>query len=228
MGPGNDHRGRQDGARLDLTTFRMGRTATTERALILRTAPSGESFRKIDILAETTGYVLCLQRISKKASSPTGPDIFDSADILLEQSRNGNAYFLKECQIVEHRRTIGQSYQTLKYASEFCTLILLNARHMADPGLLYRITERTLNAFAERKPPEIVSLKALYLLLKDEGYPVRESWWPQLPKHLREPARQLINEPLPETTFQGQLTQCSEIQKNLRDWLRRETDFVLR
>ena len=204
----------------------MSRLDTSDRALVLRIAPNGESFQKIDILTQETGYTLCLKRISKK-NVQTTPDLFDTADILLESSRQGNTRFVKDYQLAKRRSAIGQSYRKLHCASDFCSLILQNAPHMADPVLLYTITERTLNAFADKESPEITSLKALYLLLKDEGYPVRESWWPQLPEYLREAAREFINDPLPETISEEQLKICSEIDHNLRNWLSRETDLTL-
>jgi len=98
---------------------------------------------------------------------------------------------------------------------------------MADPAALYHITERTLDAFAERALPAIVFLKAIYILLKDEGYPVREAWWPELPATLRESAKQLINPPTPDTAAAEQLEACAQISRNLCHWLRRETDLML-
>ena len=198
-----------------------------ERALVLRITPNGESFQKIDILTRESGYILCLKRISKKTLSQTTPDLFDTTDIILESSHQGTTRFIKEYQLLQRRSAIGQSYRKLHHASEFCALIVQNAPHMADPLILHKITERTLNAFAEKESPEITSLKALYILLKDEGYPVRESWWPQLPTHLKEPARQFINNPLPESTSEKQTKRCMEIEQNLRNWLSHATDLML-
>jgi recombinational DNA repair protein (RecF pathway) len=206
----------------------MSLLATTERALVLRIAPNGESFQRIDILTKEVGYILCLKRVSKKNSLQTAaPDLFDTADIHLESPRQGTARFVKEYQLVHRRSSIGQSYRKLQCASEFCSLMVQNAPHMAEPTILYEITERTLNAFGEKGSPEIISLKALYLILKDEGYPVRESWWPQLSARLREPARQLINDPSPESAAAEQIKICTEIHQNLRNWLSYETDLVL-
>lgn len=98
---------------------------------------------------------------------------------------------------------------------------------MADPALLYEITERMLDTFADKESPEITSLKGLYLLLKDEGYPVRESWWPQLPADLRNPARQFINEPITDNVSKEQINTCLEINQNLGEWLSRETDLII-
>ena len=201
--------------------------AVFENALVLRTAASGESFRKVDILTQESGYIFCLQRISKKNPQQGTPDLFDTASIQLESSRQGTARFVKEYQLLKRRSSIGKSYRKLHQASKFCALIVKNAPHMADPAPLYEIAERTLDAFADKELPEIIFLKALYLLLKNEGYPVRESWWPQLPKHLQEPARRLINEPLPENADQEPIKVCSEIDQNMCNWLSRETDLMM-
>ncbi len=198
-----------------------------ESALVLRTAPSGESFHKIDVLTQASGYVLCLQRTSKKNPLQGKPDLFDTASIQLEKSRQGTACFVKDYQLLKRRSSIGQSYRKLHHASKFCVFIVKNAPYMADPTLLYDLTKRTLDAFANKESPEITALKALYLLLKDEGYPVRESWWPQLPKHLRSSARQFINEPLSENASKEQLNICTEINETLRNWLSCETDLIL-
>jgi recombinational DNA repair protein (RecF pathway) len=207
----------------------MSLSATTERALVLCIEQSGESFHKLDVLTRETGYILCLQRISKKRLSQTRPDFLDTAEILMDSSRQGEkaVRFIKEYHLIERRSNIGQSYRTLQCASKFCSLIARNAPHMADPEILYEITERTLNAFAENKPPEIIFLKALYLLLKDEGYPVRESWWPQLSEQLRNDTKEFINNPTPDSASAEQIKNCMEISDNLGNWLSRETALVL-
>jgi recombinational DNA repair protein (RecF pathway) len=205
----------------------MSKPAVTERALVLRIAPSGESFQKIDILTPESGTFLCLKRISKKNPQTAAPDHFDTADIHLETSKQGTARFVNDYQLVHRRSSLGQSYRKLLHASDFCALIALNGPHMADPAALYHITERTLNAFAERDVPSIVFLKAIYILLKDEGYPVRESWWPQLPAHLREPAKQLINQPTPDSADAELVDACTQISRSLCQWLSRETELML-
>ncbi len=205
----------------------MSKPAVTERALVLRIAPSGESFQKIDILTAESGTFLCLKRLSKKNPQTAAPDLFDTADIHLETSKQGTARFVNDYQLVHRRSSIGQSYRKLQHASDFCALIAHNGPHMADPAALHHITERTLDAFAERDVPSIVFLKAIYILLKDEGYPVRESWWPQLPAHLREAGKQLINQPTPDSAAPELLDACAQISRHLCHWLRRETDLML-
>jgi hypothetical protein len=201
--------------------------AVTERALVLRFAPSGESFQRLDILSAESGCFLCLKRVSNKNQHTTTPDLFDTADIHLETAKQGTARFVRDYQLIQRRSSIGKSYRTLQHASDFCALIAQNGPHMAEPAALYQLTERTLDAFAERNVPRIVFLKAIYLLLKDEGYPVRESWWPELPVGLRAATKQILNHPTPDTADPELLETCEQASRSLLNWLRRETDLML-
>ncbi|MEN8725060.1 MAG: hypothetical protein ABF325_05775, partial [Lentimonas sp.] len=198
-----------------------------DRALILRFAPSGESFLKLDVLSPELGGFLCLKRISKKNSQQAAPDLFDTADIQLETSQQGTVKFVKEYQLVQRREAIGASYHSLKHASEFSALLARNAPHMAEPDALFQLAERTLDAFAEAKAPEVVHLKAIYLLLKNEGYPIRESWWPKLATSLQPITQSLINEPAPQTTSKEQRNDCETVLQNLYRWLEYETDLTV-
>lgn len=196
-----------------------------DKILILRLAPSGESFLKMDVISPEFGAFLCLKRISKKNSQQTTPDLFDSAEIQLETSKQGTARFVREYQLIQRREAIGRSYHSLRHASEFSALIARNGPHMAEPEALFELVERTLNAFTAGKAPDVVHLKAVYMLLKNEGYPIRESWWPNLPATLRDTAKTLINEPAPEQTDAATREGCEQIAQSLYRWLERETDL---
>ncbi len=199
-----------------------------DRVLILRIAPSGESFLKLDILSPEHGAFLCLKRISKKnPQQQAAPDLFDTADLQLETSKQGTARFVREFQLVQRREAIGRSYLRLRHASEFATLLAKNAPHMAEPEALFLLAERTFDAFTSDKAPAIIHLKAIYLLLKNEGYPIREAWWPQLPAPLKEPTKTWINAPAPEALSTEQSQQADQILLNLERWLERETDLTL-
>lgn len=199
-----------------------------QRSLVLRKEPSGESFLKLHLLSPESGVQLCLKRVSSKRSgSKPAPDLFDTAEVRLEASKHGTAQFVGDYELMHRRSEIGQSYRSLRYASDFCNLLILNGTHMADLPTLYQLAERSLDAFAERSIPAVVFLKGLYLLLKDEGYPVRESWWPQLPAPMRSHCKALLGQPTPETWTEPEQNSCEESIRHLLDWLRRETDLTL-
>ena len=203
-------------------------TPATERALVLSVTPSGESFLRLDALGAEDGSFVCLKRVSSKQPSKDRPDLFDTAELQLERAKGGNTLFVRDYRVLHRRESIGQSYRSLQYASDYTTLLARNAAHMPDPTALYLLAERTLDAFAERSAPAIVYLKGLYLLLQTEGFPARESWWPQLPPTLRDPAKTLINQPTPGNANKALLEDCETISENLKRWVQRETDLVLK
>lgn len=198
------------------------------RVLILMKAPSGESFLKLHLLGPELGCALCLKRVSsKKQSQKAAPDLFDTAEIQLDTAKSGTAQFVGEYEVTRRRSEIGLNYRALSYASDFSNLLIANGSHLADLHLLYQLAERSLDAFAAQLEPSVVYLKSVYLLLKDEGYPVRESWWPQIPNELRSTVRELLSKPSPRSISPEIRQSCETTIKNLQHWLRRESDLTL-
>ena len=198
-----------------------------EEALVLKTEPSGESFLKLHLLTEESGIFLCLKRTSKKPSASTTPDLFDQAAVLLETSQQGTMRFVKEYQLIQRREQIGLNYRSLRNASRLSQLLVHNASHMPESQMLFELSVRAFDAFAAGKAPEVVLLKSLYLLLKDEGYPVRESWWPTLRADLRDNARHLLQAPSPTKLTTADKETCERIEQHLTQWMRQQTDLIV-
>lgn len=198
-----------------------------EEALVLKTEPSGESFLKLYVLTAESGIFLCMKRISKKANTSTTPDLFDTATILLETSQQGTMRFVKEYQLGHRRDVIGQNYRSLRSASRLSQLLVTNASHIPESEWLFTLAGRAFDAFAAGKAPDVVLLKSLYLLLKDEGYPVRESWWPTLQADLRETAKRLLNKPTPAHIDKSEQNTCERIEQHLTQWMRHQTDLII-
>ncbi len=198
-----------------------------EEALVLKTEPSGESFIKLYVLTVESGIFLCMKRVSKKANSSTIPDLFDTAVILLETSQQGTMRFVKEYQLRQRREVIGQNYRSLRSASRLSQLLVANASHMPESKWLFTLTERAFDAFAAGKAPDVVLLKSVYLLLKDEGYPVRESWWPTLRADFRETAKRLLSKPSPAHIDKAEQKTCESIEQDLTQWMRHQTDLII-
>ena len=198
-----------------------------EDALVLKTEPSGESFLKLYLLTEESGVFLSMKRISKKANTSTTPDLFDQAAVILETSQQGTMRFVKEYQLIRRREAIGLSYRSLRGASRLGQLLVTNAAHMPESEILFDMTARAFDAFAEGKAPEVVLLKSLYLLLKDEGYPVRESWWPTLRADLSQSAQRILKAPAPTRIDAAERETCERIEQHLSQWMRYETDLII-
>lgn len=205
----------------------MSQHAASEYALVLGLDPSGESYQKITALSADSGCFFCLKRFSKKSPLKNAPDLFDTAEIELEATRSGNTRFVRDYRTLHRRSQLGASYRTLTCVSEFVKLIARNAPLMGDYPLLFKLCEQSLDAFAERPHPEIVHLKSLYKLLQVEGYPVRESWWPQLGSGIKAQATELLNQPTPDEASEAQIKTAADLTESICNWLQRETDFVL-
>jgi recombinational DNA repair protein (RecF pathway) len=197
-------------------------------ALVLRIEPSGESFLKLHLLRPEDGLVLCLKRISKKnRSNQPMPDLFDSAEVTLENSKQGTMQFAREYHLLERRTAIGRDYRRLQRASELCQLLVMNAHNMPDLPALYELVARSLDGFNQRSTPDVVFLKSIFLLLRDEGYPVHQSWWTRLPSPLRARVKPLIEQPSPDALEPEDHRACLSAIQHLLNWLRGETELIL-
>jgi hypothetical protein len=98
---------------------------------------------------------------------------------------------------------------------------------MPESERLLELTAQAFDAFAEGKAPEVVLVKSLYLLLKDEGYPVRESWWPMLRPDLRGRAKDLLQQPAPLQIDGDTREACERIEQHLTHWMRHQTDLII-
>ncbi|WP_269525595.1 hypothetical protein [Coraliomargarita parva] len=205
----------------------MGAPTTTERALLLRSTLTGESYLKLDILSAEQGACVCLKRVSRKNTQAVTPDLFDTAEIELEQARQGTTRFVRDYRPLLRRDAIGKVYKRLQHAAHFSQIIILNAPHMPDADTLFALAERSFDAFNSGKTPEIVALKGIYLLLRDEGFPVNESWWPQVPNGLRSTAKDILNQPAPSDAPADIVDVGKELMEHLHHWMRRETDLML-
>ncbi|HEX7632371.1 MAG TPA: hypothetical protein VF388_09575 [Lacunisphaera sp.] len=194
-------------------------------AFILARQPSGsDSFEQLTAFATDHGVLPCLRRLSGKSS--TAPlDLFDEAELWLESSNQGRTWFIKEHRLIRRHEGIGRSYEALRVASALGALL---SRNPVPDDSREEVTEQvrtTFAALAGGGRPDIIWLKTLYCLLRDEGYPVKQQWWPQLLEADRDIAAQLLNQPLA-----GQSTDTAavaRITKRLEDWVRAETEIKL-
>lgn len=208
----------------------MSAPASTHRSLLLRLAATSESFQKLELLSPSAGAVVCLRRIAKKGPQKENPDLFDTADIEIETAKQGSMAFLRDYRIAERRSSIGTSYTALRDASAYGAFLADNVPHLEDAEALFELAERTLDAFAARKGASaVVLLKGLYLIVRHEGYAVRESWWAGLPRRLKGPARELLNAPAPEAENWSAASEtiCRDAITALLDWVDRETDLIV-
>jgi hypothetical protein len=207
-------------------------------ALILSRQPSGsDTFEQLTAFSAEHGVLLCLARLpkaAKPASARRGSaaqgegrlDLFDEAELWLESSSQGRTWFVKEHRLLLRHDGIGRSYDTLKTAAALGTLVARNPVPDESRAAVAGLLRTSLGALAAGGRPDIVWLKTLYSLLRDEGYPVKQQWWPQLADADREAATRLLNQPLAAQTAAPD--QVARIVRRLEDWVAAETELRLK
>jgi hypothetical protein len=206
-------------------------------AIILGRQPSGsDTFEQFTAFSADHGLLLCLARLprsgraalarrSSAGRSEGGLDLFDEAELWLESSNQGRTWFIKEHRLLQRHEGIGRSYEALRVASALGVLLTRNPVPDESRGEVRNLLRTSLAALAAGSRPDIVWVKALYCLLRDEGYPVKQQWWPQLAEADRDIAAQLLNQPLSAQTAEPPAV--ARIIRRLEDWVRAETEIRL-
>ena len=195
-------------------------------AFVLARQPSGsDAFEQLTAFAADHGVLHLLRRI-KQGKTPSVPlDLFDEAELWLESSNQGRTWFIKEHRLIQRHDGIGRSYETLKAAAALGTLLGRNPVPDESRADVADLLRTSLAALAAGGRPDIVWLKALYCLLRDEGYPVKQQWWPQLEPADRDAAAQLLNQPLAAQTADA--ATVARLTHRLEAWLKAETEIRL-
>jgi hypothetical protein len=198
-------------------------------ALVLAKSLSGsDSFEQLTAFSGEQGVLHCLRRVARgKKTAPTSAplDLFDEAELWLESSNQGRTWFIKEHRFVAQRAGIGRSYETLKAAAALAALVTRNPVPDESRPAIAALLRSSLAALAAGGRPDFVWLKALYCFLRDEGYPVKQQWWPQLPAPDRDAAAQLLNQPLGAQAADA--ATAARLIRQLEDWVRGETEIRL-
>lgn len=204
----------------------MAGPGTTTDVLVLMKRPPAESFQSLSLYSAEHGVLTAFQRIPKKAASATILlDLFDEAAVVLESSNEGRTWFVKEARLLMRRVELGRSYDTLRFATQLTTLAARNPLPEEGRPRVLALLRDALAAFSAGGRPDIVYLKSLYRFARDEGYPLKEHWFPTLPAAEREQAAEVLNRPvagqaLPEAAVE-------RLQRRLDEYLRGNTEILL-
>ncbi len=199
-------------------------------AFVLARQPSGsDNFESVSLFTEEHGVQPALLRTSKRSAATAALDLFDEAEFWLESSNQGRTWFIKEHRLL-HRHALGRSYEALRCASALATLVLRNPVPDESREPVAALLRQTFAALAAHHRADIVWLKTLFCFLRDEGYPVKQHWWKQLPADDRDPAARLLNQPLAahDSGPDGEPATVARLTRHLEDWLRAETELKLR
>ncbi len=195
-------------------------------AFILAKLPSGsDTFEQLTAFTAEHGVLHCLRRIPQGKATATPLDLFDETELWLESSNQGRTWFIKEHRLIQRHDGIGRSYEALRAAAALGKLLGRNPVPDESREEVTALLRTTFSALAAGGRPDIVWLKALYCLLRDEGYPVKQQWWPQLADADRDTAAHLLNQPLAAQTADA--ATVARITRRLEDWVHAETEIKL-
>lgn len=195
-------------------------------AFVLLKRPPADSFQSLTVFAPEHGALLVMQRVGRKSPvTSVALDLFDEVALLLDSSNQGRTWFIKEARLVSRPVDIGRSYEALLLASELAALIARNPVHEDSRTAVGELLRGAFAAFAAGPRPDIVYFKSLYRFARDEGYPLKQQWFPSLPAPDRTEVATLLNRPLAAQTATPEVVQ--RLRRRLEDYLRGHTEVLL-
>ncbi len=205
-----------------------GQPLETE-ALVLLKFPPADTFVRLTLFSAAHGLLTALQRLparrlsSSSASSLAPLDLFDEAALHLESANQGQTWFVRETRLITRHPNLGQTYETLQHASLLAQFIIRNPLPEESRAPAYAHLRTALAAFAAHTRSDIVYLKTLYLLVRDEGYPLKQQWFPTLPAADRDDLAQLLRQPVAAQTAPAATVE--RLLRRLTDYLRGHTEL---
>jgi hypothetical protein len=195
-------------------------------AFILARLPSGsDAFEQLTAFSAEHGVLHLLRRLKPSKTSSTPLDLFDEAELWLESSSQGRTWFVKEHRFIQRHDGIGRSYDALRAGAAIGQLLARNPVPDESRPAVQDLLRTSFGALAAGGRPDIVWVKTLYCLLRDEGYPVKQQWWPELPSADREIAAQVLNQPI--AAQMAEPAAVARVTKRLEEWVAAETEIKL-
>ena len=202
-----------------------GLSLQTEACVLLKQPPS-EKFHLLTVFSAEHGTLTVLQRLAQKAAATSvALDLFDDAALALASSNQGQTWFVQEARVLVRRSAIGRSYDALRLAVAFTTLVARNPVPEESRAQVAALLRQALDAFATAARPDIVHFKSLYCFARDEGFPVKQQWFPALPSADRTIAAELLNRPLAGQTAAPE--HVARLVRLLEDYLRGHTEILV-
>ena len=200
-----------------------GQQLQTTAFVLAKQLSGSDKFEQLTAFSGEHGVLHCVRRVTQAKTASTPLDLFDEAELWLESSNQGRTWFVKEHRFVQRHPGIGRSYDTLRAAAAFTKLLARNPVSDESRPVVADLLRSSFAALAAGGRPDIVWLKTLYSFLRDEGYPVKQQWWPQLPTPDRKLATTLLNQPLAALTAPSDAV--AGVTRRLEDWVHAETEI---
>jgi hypothetical protein len=207
----------------------------TEAFVLLKRPVTADAFHGFTVFSAEHGPLFVLQRLpgssarrkgsANPAAAPAPLDLFDEVSLFLESSNQGRTWFVKETRLLTRHTGIGHSYDALRLASTFAAVVARNPVDEDSRPAVAELLRIAFQAFASGARPDVVYFKSLYRLGRDEGYPLKEQWFPTLPAADQAEVALLLNRPLADQTASAD--NVVRLQRRLEEYLRGHTEILL-
>ncbi len=195
-------------------------------AFVVSLRPPADSFQTITVFSAEHGLLLVLHRVSIRApSNRFSFDLFDEVSLNLESRNQGETWFVREARLITRHAAIGRSYDTLRFASAVAALVARNPVPEESRSAVVELLRQAFTSFSETSRPDLVWFKCLYRFARDEGYPMKEEWFPTLPASDRSTVAFLLNRPLVEQTAEPE--KVARLTQRLVDYLQGHTEILI-
>ena len=193
--------------------------------LVLDRSPAAEPWMRLTVFSSSEGLLHCLQRVSSRPTAPAPPlDLFDEVRATLETRNQGRTWFIREAAVQRRRSGLGASYAVLAHACRFSRVLARTPVHQDSRLNVHALLHRALDAWETGLRPDAVYFKCLFLLARDEGFPVREAWLDTLPDSARATASSILSRPTADQVASEAAT--ADLTRRLEEELQRNHDFV--
>ncbi len=198
-------------------------------AFVLLKRPPAEKFQSCTLFSAEHGLLPVFVRLSSSASKQRlALDLFEEAAVQLESSNQGRTWFLREARILARAAAIGRSYEALRGASAFASLIARNSTAAEGNPRTGALLRAAFAAFGGPADPAVVLFKSMYRFARDEGHPLPQQWLPSLPAGLRATAEHLLRTPLADLgPAAATPAALADLQRRLEEYLRGYTELLL-
>ncbi|MBL4575651.1 MAG: hypothetical protein JKY51_06085 [Opitutaceae bacterium] len=193
--------------------------------IVLSKELSGDSWLRLIVFSAQNGNVLCLKRLSQRKSLDSSIDFFDELQLNLESRNQGRSWFISEYHHLNNSQEIGKNYDALIHASRFTKILAGNTLHEESRRPVYQLFKNALSAWRTGIRPEVTLLKSIYILARDEGYPVKEDWCEKLPTRDRASLRSILSSPVVEQKTSEQ--EAHSLLLSLEHYLNHYTDIQM-
>lgn len=195
-------------------------------AFVLLKRPAADAYQSFNVFSPDYGSLLVLQRLpGKSPGTIVALDLFDEVSLLLESSNQGRTWFIKEARLIHRHASIGRSYDALRLASALAGLVARNTVDEDSRAAVADLLRNAFVAFGSAARPDIVFLKCLYRFARDEGYPLKQQWFPTLAADDQSAVAMLLNRPLSEQSAPVALV--ARLQRQLENYLRGHTEILM-